>query len=177
MPLSNPSGKHVRVIYTQLYPTFIYSKTGVCRWIPIFLVFDPKQRLWVLVRTASAFWSFEAKIRKYVFPFSKVGFKGIGIHFTEYVFLMLAWFQYKNILSDHLIFFDLANDLFYSRCDLFLKIEKHNGLFALFKSNMRLMDSSVNTRSDHCSMGLAVIRKKHPKQPCQKQVLFLYWDQ
>ena len=33
--------------------TFIYSKTGLCRDIPIFLIFAPKHRLWVLVRTAS----------------------------------------------------------------------------------------------------------------------------
>ena len=45
-------GKHVRAIYTPLNPTF--SKTGVCRSIPIFLIFAPKHRLWVLVRTASA---------------------------------------------------------------------------------------------------------------------------
>ena len=32
----------------------LYSKTGVCRGIPIFLIFAPKHRLWVLVRTASA---------------------------------------------------------------------------------------------------------------------------
>ena len=31
----------------------LYSKTGVCRGIPIFLIFAPKHRLWVLVRTAS----------------------------------------------------------------------------------------------------------------------------
>ena len=30
------------------------STTGVCRGIPIFLIFAPKHRLWVLVRTASA---------------------------------------------------------------------------------------------------------------------------
>ena len=29
----------------------LYSKTGVCRGIPIFLIFAPKHRLWVLVRT------------------------------------------------------------------------------------------------------------------------------
>ena len=28
-------------------------KIGVCRGIPTFLIFDPKHRLWVLVRTAS----------------------------------------------------------------------------------------------------------------------------
>ena len=32
----------------------LYSKTGVCRGIPIFLIFGTKHRLWVLVRTASA---------------------------------------------------------------------------------------------------------------------------
>ena len=31
----------------------LYSETGVCRGIPIFLIFAPKHRLWVLVRTAS----------------------------------------------------------------------------------------------------------------------------
>ena len=29
---------------------FLYSKTGVCRGIPIVLIFDPKNRLSVLVR-------------------------------------------------------------------------------------------------------------------------------
>ena len=40
----------------------MYSKTGVCRGIPIFLNFAPKHRLWVLVRIASAM--FLAKIKK-----------------------------------------------------------------------------------------------------------------
>ena len=47
------SRKHVHVMYTTLTP-LLYSKTGVCRGIPIFLIFAPKHRLWVLVRTASA---------------------------------------------------------------------------------------------------------------------------
>ena len=34
--LSILSGKHVRVMNTPLYPT-LYSKTGLCRGIPIFL--------------------------------------------------------------------------------------------------------------------------------------------
>ena len=33
---------------------FLYRKTGVCRGIPIFLIFAPKHRVWVLVRTALA---------------------------------------------------------------------------------------------------------------------------
>ena len=32
----------------------LYSKTGVCRGIPIFVIFAPKHRLWVLIRTVLA---------------------------------------------------------------------------------------------------------------------------
>ena len=34
-------------------PHFYTKKNGVCRGIPIFLIFAPKHRMWVLVRTAS----------------------------------------------------------------------------------------------------------------------------
>ena len=44
----------VKCTYTPVNPTFIYRKTGVCRGIPNFLIFDPKHTLWVLVRIASA---------------------------------------------------------------------------------------------------------------------------
>ena len=48
------SGKHVRVIYTPLSPKF-YSKSGeYSQGIPIFLIFAPKHRLWVIIRTASS---------------------------------------------------------------------------------------------------------------------------
>ena len=46
------SGKHVCVINTT-YTKLSESKTGVCKGIPIFLIFDLKHRLWVLVRNAS----------------------------------------------------------------------------------------------------------------------------
>ena len=36
------------------YTPLLYRKTGICRVIPIFLIFAQKHRLWVLVRTASA---------------------------------------------------------------------------------------------------------------------------
>ena len=36
-----------------LYTPLLCSKYGVCRGIPFFLIFAPKHRLWVLVRTAS----------------------------------------------------------------------------------------------------------------------------
>ena len=40
---------------TFFYPTFIKKKkTGVCWGIPIFHIFAPKHRVWVIVRTASA---------------------------------------------------------------------------------------------------------------------------
>ena len=35
------------------YTPLLYSKTGVCRGIPIFLIFATNHRLWILVRTAS----------------------------------------------------------------------------------------------------------------------------
>ena len=43
------SGKHVHVMNTPLYPTFI--STGVYRGIYIFLIVAPKHRLWVFVTT------------------------------------------------------------------------------------------------------------------------------
>ena len=36
------------------YTPLLYSKTGVYGRMCIFFIFDPKHRLWVLVRTASA---------------------------------------------------------------------------------------------------------------------------
>ena len=51
------SGKHVRVMDTPLNPT-LYSKTGVCRGLPVFLIFAPEHRLWILVRTATNFFFF-----------------------------------------------------------------------------------------------------------------------
>ena len=48
--------KHVREMFTPVNPTFIYiEKTGICRGVPIFLIFASKHILWVLVRTASMF--------------------------------------------------------------------------------------------------------------------------
>ena len=41
---------------TPPYTPLLYSKTGVYRGIHIFLIFAPKHRLWVLVRTASLRW-------------------------------------------------------------------------------------------------------------------------
>ena len=48
-------GVHQENISVKCVPPqthFYKSKTGVYRGIPIILIFDPKQRLWVLVRTA-----------------------------------------------------------------------------------------------------------------------------
>ena len=46
-------GKHVRAMNPPLNPTS-YRKTGVCKGITNFLIFDPKHTLCVLVRTALA---------------------------------------------------------------------------------------------------------------------------
>ena len=46
------------------YTPLLYSKTEVCGGIPIFLIFAPKHRLWVLVRTASDGCLFPLKINR-----------------------------------------------------------------------------------------------------------------
>ena len=43
---------HVSEICIPRSTPLLYSKTWVCRGMPIFLIFAPKYRLWVLVRTA-----------------------------------------------------------------------------------------------------------------------------
>ena len=57
IPIS--SGKHVREKYTPLN-TLLYSKAGVCRGIPIFLIFTPKHRICQCTHNLC----FEQKIRK-----------------------------------------------------------------------------------------------------------------
>ena len=44
---------NISVLYIPPYTPLLYSKTGVCRGIPIFRIIAPKHRLWVLVRTGS----------------------------------------------------------------------------------------------------------------------------
>ena len=46
--------ENMSVKCVPLQTPLLYSKTGVCRGISTFLIFAPKHRLWVLVRTASA---------------------------------------------------------------------------------------------------------------------------
>ena len=45
----------MKVVCMPLNPTFTW-KTGICRGMFIFLTFDPKHRLWVLVRTTTPRW-------------------------------------------------------------------------------------------------------------------------
>ena len=56
--MTNCARKYIRKTYPcneyPLIPHFYIAKLVVCRGIPIFLIFAPKHRLWVLVRTASA---------------------------------------------------------------------------------------------------------------------------
>ena len=51
--LNKTHQENMPVKYIPPYTPLLYSKTGICRGIPIFLIFAPKHRLWVLVRTAS----------------------------------------------------------------------------------------------------------------------------
>ena len=50
-----------------LNPTFIYSKIGVYRGMHYFIIFALKHRLWVLVRTASIYFSSKNKKNKMIF--------------------------------------------------------------------------------------------------------------
>ena len=45
---------NISVQYIPIIPHFYNSKIWVCRGIPIFLIFDPKHKLWVPVKTALA---------------------------------------------------------------------------------------------------------------------------
>ena len=45
--------KHMSVKCIPPQTPLLYRKSGVCRGIYFFLIFAPKHRLWVLVRTAS----------------------------------------------------------------------------------------------------------------------------
>ena len=56
-------------------------KTGVRRGIPIFLIFAPKHRLWVLVRTASARWFYRVPTI-YVLSKNKKNIKKILLKFS-----------------------------------------------------------------------------------------------
>ena len=45
----------IRIFLCNIYslkPNFYIAKNGVCRSVPIFRIFDPKHRLWVLIKTA-----------------------------------------------------------------------------------------------------------------------------
>ena len=68
-------------MYTPINPT-LYRKTGVCRGIPIFLIFAPKHRLCVLVRTASPSEEFQ---------------------FLKLKNLFIAWARFRNVFHRHVI--------------------------------------------------------------------------
>ena len=72
------------------YTPLLYSKTGVCRGIPIFLIFVPKHRLWVLVgsNVYPQSFAFEQKYQKFSvenFPFLKLKKS-----------LCIAWANFRN---------------------------------------------------------------------------------
>ena len=41
---------NMSMLYVPPYTPLLYSKTGVYSGRPIFVIFDPKHRVWVLVR-------------------------------------------------------------------------------------------------------------------------------
>ena len=79
----------------------LYSKTGVCMGIPVFLIFAPKHRLWVLVRVAvltsthNLCLTFGAKIRKISFFFSSENFQFLHLKKSLYI----AWASFHNEIS------------------------------------------------------------------------------
>ena len=91
------SRKHVCVMYTTLNHTFIWQNWG----IPIFLIFAPKHRLWVLVRTAlpsgsnvypqSMFWSKKKKEKYQNFS------DDIFIFYIRKKSLYIAWASFRNV--------------------------------------------------------------------------------
>ena len=75
------------------YTPLLYRPTGVCRGIPIILIFAPEHRLWVLVRTEAVLMSthylyFGAKIIIIGLPLQTPVFLE-GYTFHEHVFLMI----------------------------------------------------------------------------------------
>ena len=80
------------------YTPLLYSKTGVCRGIPIFLIFAPKHRLWVLVKTASIYVlrKYEKSIKNFllnIFIFYK--FKNLGILLGHV--LLMVFYESKKL--------------------------------------------------------------------------------
>ena len=69
----------------------LYCKTGVCRGIPIFLIFAPKYRLWVLVRTASLFC--QSKNKKNIKKNSNENFQFLHLKKSLYI----AWACFRNV--------------------------------------------------------------------------------
>ena len=82
------------------YTPLLYSKTGVCRDIPIFVIFAPKHRLWVLVRTASL-WRFLRESTIYVLSKNKKKYyKCSSIKIVQILqlkkSLYFAWARFRN---------------------------------------------------------------------------------
>ena len=91
------SGKHVREMYTPLNLT---NKTGVCRGIPTFLIFDLKHRLWVLIRTAPAINVLSKNIKNMkIFPMKLSFFKAENI-------LCIAWASFHDLRCGHYFTFN-----------------------------------------------------------------------
>ena len=81
------------VQYIPPYTPLLYSKTGVCRGIPIFIIFGPKHLLWVLnthycVPTINVL----SKNKKNIFFF----LLKCSIFTAEKKLLYIAWTSFHN---------------------------------------------------------------------------------
>ena len=83
-----------------LEPHFLYtsSKTGVCRAKSIFLIFAPKHRLWVFVRTASPM-RFYRVPTIYVLSKNKQKYQNFSAENFQFLKLknnLIAWARFRN---------------------------------------------------------------------------------
>ena len=76
----------------------LYSKTGVYKGIPIFVIFYPKHRLWVLVRTASLTSSARRLINVLNSNIENINKENQlkFFIFTTKKFLYFAWASFRN---------------------------------------------------------------------------------
>ena len=103
------------------YTPLLYSKTGVCRGIPIFCIFDPKHRLWVLVRITKVALMCTHNL---CLSKSKKNMKSFLVKisiFTTKTFPCIAWAYFRNV-SHHL---PSCGNTWYTFIPVFLPAIKH----------------------------------------------------
>ena len=92
----------------------LYSETGVYRGIAFFLIFDPKHRLWVLVRTGSNVYPqsmFGAKKMK-ILDFFHFFLFFLSFFFFSFLFFFFTALRKSNILHGHVF----VRKVYYDMC-------------------------------------------------------------